>query len=84
MTTRKKCVIWIWIVFVAAMGIWPPWFHANVGNSGAYALGHRFIFAQGYGRIDISRLLVEWIVATAVAAGLYFAWPLKESVAPPK
>jgi hypothetical protein len=75
MTARQKLVVWIWILFVAAMGIFPPWHTGGVNT--AYSLGYRFIFTSGYGRVDTSRLFVEWAMATVVAAGFCFAWPVR-------
>jgi hypothetical protein len=76
-TLRQRIVFRVWVLFVAVMGMFPPWTSGPVGGN-IFNFGCRFIFTTGYGRIDISRLFVEWAIATAVAAGFYFAWPLEK------
>lgn len=79
-TPNKKRAAWIWVLLVVAIGMWPPWAYDHVGEGDTpNTMGHHFIFTwDRAGRIDTSRLLVEWGMATALAAGLYFAWPFRE------
>jgi len=57
-------------VFVAA-GVFAPW--AQRGSPA----GYHFIFAHPSRAIhvDHSRLFVEWIIATVIGVGFYFAAP---------
>lgn len=73
MSIRQRFIIWGWIAVVVAAGVYPPW------EQRAYPSGYHLIFAPPRGQaihVDQSRLTVEWIICTVVAAGLYFAWPL--------
>jgi hypothetical protein len=72
MTRRRKLIVWVWIGFVVALGMYPPWFGRNDVH-----LGYGLIFAppQRFGRVDQSLLSLEWILVTVVATGLFLAWP---------
>lgn len=80
MTLRQKSVVWTWILFVAAMGLYPPWAYDQLAGDGGgntpLTSGYHLVFTpREIGRIDMARLLVQWAVATIVAGGFYFAWP---------
>jgi hypothetical protein len=69
MTTRHKVIVWAWIAVVVAAGACPPW--VQHGSP----VGFHLIFAPPAHamHVDQSRLMIEWFMATAVAAGFYFA-----------
>jgi hypothetical protein len=71
-SARQRLVIWGWVVVIVTAGMYPPW--AQRG----YPAGYHPIFAPPPGRalhVDRSRLLVEWVIASVLAGGLYLAWP---------
>jgi hypothetical protein len=86
---RHKCVVWVWVATVAAMGLYPPWIYATSSSSvwdeivngpspkgsiRVERVAYAFLFdSTTIGRIDTSRLLLEWFIATIVAAGVYLA-----------
>lgn len=78
MTTRHRFIIWGWIVVVVAAGVYAPW------EQRGHPVGYHLIFApwEGWAQIhvDQSRLVIELVIATVIAAGLYVA-PLK--ITPP-
>jgi hypothetical protein len=72
-TTRQRLIVWAWIAVVVAAGVYPPW------TLHEYSAGYHLIFAPPHGRamhVDQSRLTIEWILCTVIAAGLYFVWPV--------
>ena len=77
MTARERFIIWGWIAVVVVAGIFPPW--AQRG----FPAGYHLIFAppsnRGAIHVDQSRLMIEWIIVTAIAAGLCFAWPRRKA-----
>lgn len=84
MTYRVRCVLWVWIAMVAAIGLFPVWAYDTTNGDGPNSMGRHFIFTWSLGgRIDMSRLLVEWAVATVIAAGFYFAWAAPAAPAAP-
>jgi hypothetical protein len=70
LTRHQRRLVWVWIVLVVGMGIYPPW-----TNRGGYTAGYAPLFSTGFHSVDFGRLMVEWIVATVVVAGLYIAGP---------
>jgi hypothetical protein len=76
MTVRQRVIVWVWITAIVASGLFPPWEYWSentVFPKGYYPL----LISMNHGpiRVDEARLLIEWILLTAVAGGLYFAWP---------
>jgi hypothetical protein len=67
------------------MGLCPPWEApgfdwGQLTYTAPSQSTFQFLFAPyPAGHIDVVRLLVEWVIATLVAAALYFAWPRKAS-----
>jgi hypothetical protein len=74
MAARDRFIIWGWIAVVVAAGIFPPW------DQRGYPEGYHLIFSpprnRGAIHVDQSRLMIEWIIVTAIVAGLRFAWPV--------
>jgi hypothetical protein len=65
----KAITVWIGIGLLVASGVYPPWMHANRSYEWI------FVRPRGSTQLDIIRLLVEWTIIAAVAAGFYFAPP---------
>jgi hypothetical protein len=85
MSRWQRFVVLAWGVTVAICGIFPPWSRwmrwddkSSVSFLGSIG-GYHPVFAppalDAMVQIDLCRLGVEWIAATAIFAGLYFAWP---------
>lgn len=70
MSRRQKIIVWCATGLIVLTGLFPPW--ANTSSSGDYSYGWRFIVYYGRGRLDIIRLLVEWVIIAAPSAVLYF------------
>lgn len=65
----QRIVIWAWVAAVAGAGIYPPWI-----TRGGTPYGYGWIFSPGSvgaSHVDSARLLIEWVIATAVAFGAY-------------
>jgi hypothetical protein len=76
MTVRQRVIVWGWIAAIVASGLFPPWTYWS--DNTVFPKGYYPIFTtanHGPIRVDVARLFIEWILLTAVAAGLYFAWP---------
>lgn len=64
---NQKLFLWLGILAVVAMGIYPPWKFVNETPT-----SFAFLYAPPPGQVqlDYSRLLVEWSLAGIVTAGL--------------
>jgi hypothetical protein len=68
----KQKAVWLWVAGLVATGFYPPWImepHQFLGYGWLFAPPNVIAF------IESGRLLLEWAMVTAVAAGLYFAPP---------
>jgi hypothetical protein len=76
MNKKQKIVLMIGIIVFLLIGIFPPWVLISSPENSARlegAIGYSFIiFSPNHGwcRIDISRLMVEWITMVVVMGGL--------------
>lgn len=85
MNGKQKTVLWIGVILVALMGLFPPWFVEGYSYTSNYRLILRYgpIFAPprdeqlraGLHRyhLDFSRLLAQQLTVVLVAAGLVLA-----------
>lgn len=79
MRPRQAAIIWAATALIVGMTIYPPW--ACVETRGLRsATGYHWFFTHPEGiclaaNLDYPRLLIQWAVASLVAAALYFAWP---------
>jgi hypothetical protein len=66
-------ILWTAVFLIVSAGLWPPW---ATGVANIY-LGYGFIFGSLGDRahVDLTRLLVEWVIVSVVSAALFFAWP---------
>jgi len=71
MERRQQIVVWIWIAAVVAAGLFPPWTDRGLSE------GYHSLFGPPHSRmhIDQSRLMLEWLLTSVLAAGTVFAWP---------
>lgn len=70
MNKKQMLVLWVGIILVVIMGLFPPYFGLTIfgisGDPGYYP-----IFAPpSRGRLDISRLVVQWLIICFVTGGL--------------
>lgn len=71
MNKRQIIVLWIGIIIIVLMGLFPPWM--NVDPSGGYYIkGYNFILDKPstFCRIDVPQLLVQWAMVAIIAGGL--------------
>ena len=64
MANRKRVIIWAWVAALVAAGVFPPWAHRGC------QMGIIWLFAPPTYwsiQVDISRLLIGWVIATAIA-----------------
>ena len=79
MRPRQAAIIWAATALIVGMTIYPPW--ACVETRGLRsATGYHWFFTHPEGiclaaNLDYPRLLIQWAVASLVAAALYLAWP---------
>lgn len=73
MSIRRIRIVWGLIGTLVATGLCPPWSYTSRDQPAGYFL----IFLQPHQpvHVDLTRLVVEWVVLSVVAIGLYFAWP---------
>jgi hypothetical protein len=65
---RQKNVILIGIILIVAMGLFPPWVYEYYGT---ISQEYRFILDPlKDGKIDLLRLLVQWLGVCIVSVGL--------------
>ena len=74
MKKNQKTALWIGIIVIALIGLFPPWvqMHEVEGPyKGKYDKGYSPIFAppKSPAEIDISRLLIQWFIVAVIAAG---------------
>ncbi len=78
MKPRQKLVLWVGVLVLGAMGLYPPW--ACVGPRGVgVPVGYSWLFVPPSvciaANIDLPRLLIQWAIVGAFVIALYFAWP---------
>jgi len=76
MNWKQKICLWIGIVAIVAMGIFPP---VSIFEAGRYAerdIEYRFLLNTGGGLVALSNLLLQWAVV-AVGTG-YLIYTLKD------
>lgn len=83
MTKGERCIVWCGVALVVLMGIFPPWQFVLDRGATMYrtlAAGYGFIdspppmpkyFGYEYVRLDIARLLVQWVVVCVATFGLW-------------
>ena len=81
MLDAKKNIIASAVLMIVVMGAIPPWTVFGGPNSNypgvAFPLGYHPIFlAPVIGTIDISRLLLQWILVAIIAGIAIYAWPI--------
>lgn len=70
----RACIIWVAALGTVLMGLFPPW--VVLGGRGLEVpIGYRFILSPPTGdlasvRLDVPRLLVQWVVVLALALAL--------------
>ena len=84
LSSAQKKVVAVGLVIIAIMGLFPPW-RATIRHDGSYRsrpCGYSFILispgsASGFEsvQIDFSRLILQWLVVTAVFGAIFFWVP---------
>ena len=80
-TSTQKSAIWVGVALIIGAGLYPPWVGVSTEVPGInLSIGHGWFFSPPPSErlavnLDIPRLIVEWVLSLALAAGLYFAWP---------
>ncbi len=71
MNHKQKIFLWIGIVFIVLMGVFPPWMVTG-GAQGCFPMGYSFILnpPDKLCRIDASHLCIQWVMVTVITAGL--------------
>ena len=76
MNSKQKKVLWIGIVIVVLMGLFPPWTDTLEGFR-TEPRGYVIIFKPPYSRggawgvqIDFQRLILQWLIVGFVIGGL--------------
>jgi hypothetical protein len=73
MDTRRKAIIWVCALLIVATSLYPPWIAGvNQINEG---YGWLFRPPIAIAHVDLSRLLIPWVMIAAIGAGLFCAWP---------
>ncbi len=70
MNKRQKTLLWCGVIIILIMGLYPPWYAKN--GTYRYSYGYDFI-SDIEGRIDVTRLVLQWLIVTIATTGLFFA-----------
>jgi hypothetical protein len=82
MTTQAKTALWVGIVIIVAMSLFPPWVVFQTSSSrGVVYSGYTVVYSKGYAPlfmppesynsfVDLSRLVVQWVIVAAITLGL--------------
>jgi hypothetical protein len=72
MNQRQTIIVWLWIAAIVALGLYPPWLQNHL------RAGYDLLFlGKEWKHVNYPDLILEWALATVLAAGFYFAWPFK-------
>lgn len=82
--STKQWIIWVATTVVVVMGVFPPWL-VTYPRGITRSVGYAPIFSPpqpqfGGIRLDVVRLIVQWVTMLFLAVGL--AWTMKENSAP--
>ena len=91
MNSRQKTALWIGIIIIVIMGIYPPWEYTfgkeyvpKITLPGGYWPIYGPPKPEGAGtEIDFSRLLIQWIMVALVTGGTIVTLKDKKSPLPP-
>jgi polyferredoxin len=85
MNKKQKKVIWIGLIIFILMGLFPPWIDdvecfnpsSEPSHSGGTVFvtrsyGFLFIPPRGMAFVDLTRLLVQWLLVIAVTAWMVY------------
>jgi hypothetical protein len=85
MPESRKRIIGVTILVIILMGIVPPW--TVLGGPGSsypgvtFPLGYHPIFmAPIIGAIDVSRLVLQWILAIAIGGATIYLYPVVDNL----
>jgi hypothetical protein len=93
-TTQAKAALWVGIVLIVAMSLYPPWLmFTTSASSGATISGYTAVYTKGYAPlftppegygmvVDLSRLVVQWVVVAAITLGLVLTLNQKPETTP--
>ncbi len=85
MNKKQLISLWIGIIAIVLMGLYPPWMMTGGGSIlGFGKWGYSFIMNPPHEacRIDTSRLGVQWAMVAAVTGGLVVAFTDKKDKKP--
>ena len=83
MSPKQKTILWIGIVLIVIMGLYPPWIITGSWQGGQTENpgGYYFLtnpptpdYKETTGipgaKVDFSRLVIQWIIVVVIAGGL--------------
>ena len=91
MNTKQKICLWVGIVVIVFMGLYPPWIsraaigsrHSDVGCEWIWAAPELKSENSTYAaHLNIPRLCVQWFVAVVVTGGLIVSFKDKKEKKP--
>ena len=84
MNKKQKICLWIWIIVIVLMGLFPPW-HTQIPQRGTQKpFGYAFISAPPevelgvYSTLNIPLLMVQWFLVSVVTGGLIYTFKDKK------
>ena len=86
MNEKQLIVMWVGIIIIVLMGLFPPWLTV-FADASRISLGYGFIlipplpnaYRYQFASIDFTRLLTQWTIVAAITAGLIITFKDKKT-----
>ena len=71
MYKRQKIILWIGIIIIVLMGLFPPYeYEGRFGKQFSF----RFLFCPDrFSELDLMRLIIQWIIVSILAVGAIYS-----------
>lgn len=73
MNKKQRIILWIGIIIVVLMGLFPPLHHTETrGGPGPFFLDYDFLLNTRR-ELDFARLITQWIIISVLTAGAIYS-----------
>lgn len=77
MNKKQKKILWIGIIIIALMGMFPPYnYEVGFGFGGKKHVSYDFFLSPPYhssAELDFARLTIQWIIVSVLTAGAIYS-----------